>query len=146
VVRECDEDPPRNIERDNAKPVRDIPLPTTARRTKTHDEPAVNMPQVEEATGKSFIAKFQSHAKYYKWSEQDRVFQLKKSLTGTAAQALCTGGENATLTELIKLLHSSTGMEASYKLSAGGRNYARDGSSPTNPSRPCARIYDASCT
>jgi len=57
----------------------------------------------------SFIAKFESHANYYKWSEQDRVFQLKNSLTGTAAQALWTGGENATSTELIKLLHSRHG-------------------------------------
>jgi len=114
AVRECDEDPPCNIERADAGPVRDIPLPTTARRATTPDEP------VEEATSivapgdndkarkpaanrletyagqgasvESFIAKFESHAKYYKWSEQDRVFQLKNSLTGTAAQALWTGG------------------------------------------------------
>jgi len=54
----------------------------------------------------SFLAKFESHAKYFRWSEQDRVFQLKNSLTGTATHALWTGGENATSAELIKLLHS----------------------------------------
>jgi len=61
------------------------------------------------ASVESFLAKFESHAKYVKWSEQDRVFQLKNSLTGTAAQALWTGGENATSAELIQLLHSRHG-------------------------------------
>jgi len=37
------------------------------------------------------------------------VFQLKNSLTGTAAQALWTGGENAMFEELIKILHSRHG-------------------------------------
>jgi len=63
----------------------------------------------QEASVESFLAKFESHAKYFKWSEQDRVLQLKNSLTGTAAQALWTGGENATSAELIKLLHSRHG-------------------------------------
>jgi len=40
------------------------------------------------ASVESFLAKFENHAKYFKWSKQDRVFQLKNSLTGTAAQAL----------------------------------------------------------
>jgi len=85
LPRDSGEDPPRNIDRNTAGPVRDIPMPTPTRRTKTPDEPA------EEATGnydkprkpaanqletyagqgasvESFIAKFESHAKYYKWS------------------------------------------------------------------------------
>jgi len=56
-----------------------------------------------------FIAQFETHANYFLWDEQDRVFQLKNSLTGTAAQALWTGGENATSAELIQLLHSRHG-------------------------------------
>jgi len=126
LSRESGEGPSRTIDRKNPEPIRDIPTPTITRRTKTPDEPA------EEATGnddkprkptakwletfagqgasvESFLAKFESHAKYYKWSEQDRLFQLKNSLTGTAAQALWTGGENAVSAELIKLLHSRHG-------------------------------------
>jgi len=57
----------------------------------------------------SFLAKFESHATYFRQSEQDRVFQLKNSLTGTAAQALWTGGEHSTSAELIKILHSRHG-------------------------------------
>jgi len=39
----------------------------------------------------AFLAKFTSHATYFGWTERDRVFQLKNSLTGTAAQALWAG-------------------------------------------------------
>jgi len=48
------------------------------------------------ASVESFLAKFESHATYFCWSKQDTRFQLKNSLTGTAAQALWTGGELAT--------------------------------------------------
>jgi len=58
------------------------------------------------ASVESFLAKFESHAAYFWWSEKDRVFQLKNSLTGTAAQALWTGGEHATSAGLITILHS----------------------------------------
>jgi len=61
------------------------------------------------ASVESFIAQFETHTKYFQWKEEDRVFQLKNSLTGTAAQALWTGGENATSAELIQLLHSRHG-------------------------------------
>jgi len=91
VVRKGNEDPPRDIEKEDAGPVRDIHLPTTARRAKTPDEPAeeaigdndkarkpaANRLETYAGQGASvefFIAKFESHAKYYKWSEQDRVF------------------------------------------------------------------------
>jgi len=57
----------------------------------------------------SFIFQFESHAKYFQWTEQDRVFQLKNSLTGIAAQALWTGGEHSTSAELIQILHSGHG-------------------------------------
>jgi len=40
------------------------------------------------ASVESFLAKFESHAAYFGCIERDRVFQLKNSLTGTAAQAL----------------------------------------------------------
>jgi len=40
------------------------------------------------ASVEAFLAKFESHATYFEWGERDRVFQLKNSLTGTAAQAL----------------------------------------------------------
>jgi len=61
------------------------------------------------ASVESFLAKFESHAAYFGWSEKDRVFQLKNSLTGTAAQALLTGGENATSAGLNTILHSRHG-------------------------------------
>jgi len=61
------------------------------------------------ASVEAFLAKFESHATYFSWSERDRVFQLKNSLTGTAAQALWTGGENATSAGLITILHSRHG-------------------------------------
>jgi len=58
------------------------------------------------ASVESFIVQLETHAKYFQWKEEDRVFQLKNSLTGTAAQELWTGGENATSAEHIQLLHS----------------------------------------
>jgi len=61
------------------------------------------------ASVESFLAKFESHAAYFGWSEKDRVFQLKNSLTGTAAQALWTGGGNATSAGLITILHNRHG-------------------------------------
>jgi len=61
------------------------------------------------ASVESFITQFETHAKYFQWNEQDRVFQLKNRFTGTAAQALWTGGENATSPELIQLLHNRHG-------------------------------------
>jgi len=72
----------------------------------------LNLPKITDGQGasvESFIAQFETHAKYFQWKEKDRVFQLKNSLTGTAAQALWTGGENATSAELIQLLHSRHG-------------------------------------
>jgi len=133
-ARIWDEDRSPDHDRDHAgpprvaqqRPVRDVPVPPNAQPATTTDgseedatgdndklrKPAANRLETYAGQGasvESFIAKFESHAKYYKWSEQDRVFQLKNSLTGTAAQALWTGGENATLGELIKLLHSRHG-------------------------------------
>jgi len=54
----------------------------------------------------SFLAQFETHSKYFQWKEEDRVFQLKNSLTGIAAQTIWTGDEKATSAELIQLLHS----------------------------------------
>jgi len=118
--------PPLLRRKAQQRPVRGVPPPPTARPATTTDgseedttsdndksrKPAANRLETYAGQGasvESFIAKLESHAKYYKWSEQDRVFQLKNSLTETAAQALWTGGENATSGELIKLLHSRHG-------------------------------------
>jgi len=49
------------------------------------------------ASLESFPEKFESHSEYFKWTNQDRVFQLKKTLSGTAAQALRTGGKKTVL-------------------------------------------------
>jgi len=116
---------PLRGDRSTPEPKGEIPTPTPAHQTKTpdnkaeaptgHDDkqrkPAAKLESYagQGASVESFLAKFESHAKYFKWSEQDRVFQLKNSLTGTAAQALWTGGENATSAELIQLLHSRHG-------------------------------------
>jgi len=117
---------PPLADRSMPEPKHDIPTPTPAHRTKktdgnkaetatSHDDkPRKPAAKLESCAGQgasveSFLAKFESHAKYFRWSEQDRVFQLKNSLTGTVAQALWTGGENATSAELIKLLHSRHG-------------------------------------
>jgi len=93
--------------------------PTTANMTTndttgnddTKQKPAAKLESYagQGASLESFIAQFKSHAKYFKWTEQDRVFQLKNSLTGIAAQALWTGGEHATSAELIQILHSRHG-------------------------------------
>jgi len=80
------------------------------------------------ASVEAFIAQFETHAKYFQWKEEYRVFQLKNSLTGTAAQALWTGGENATDGTFL------------------GRNYAQGGGERMSPFRSCARTYAASCT
>jgi len=110
----------------------DIPTPTQARRPKKLDGKKVNTAtshddkprkpaeKLESYAGQGasvefFLAKFESHVTYFRWSEQDRVFQLKNSLTGTAAQALWTGGEHATFAKLIKLLHSRHGSKQQTK-------------------------------
>jgi len=55
-----------------------------------------------------FLAKFEEHSRYFQWGENDRVFQLKNSLTGTAAMVLWVGGANTT-SELIALLKDQHG-------------------------------------
>jgi len=96
-----------------------VPLPPTTGAEigvpKVSDElrrkPAAKLERYggQGASVESFIVQFETHAKYFQWKEEDRVFQLKNSLTGTAAQVLWTGGENATSAELIQLLHSRHG-------------------------------------
>jgi len=92
--------------------------PTTDVRTNdttgNNDKKRKPAAKLERYTGQgasveSFIAQFECHAKYFQWTKQDRVFQLKISLTGITAQALWTGGEHATSAELIQILHSRHG-------------------------------------
>jgi len=99
--------------REPTTPVAAQPLPTTGAEI-TEEKRRKSAANLEPYAGQgafveSFIAQFETHAKYFQWNEQDRVFQLKNSLTGTAAQALWTGGENATPAELIQLLQSRHG-------------------------------------
>jgi len=63
------------------------------------------------ASIEAFLAKFEEHSRYFQWGEDDRVFQLKNSLTGTAATVLWVGGANATTSELIALLKDQHGTE-----------------------------------
>jgi len=125
LPRESREGPPCIDDRETSEPKPDIPTPAPTRRTKTpdkasedvtghYDKPQKPGAKLERYAGQgtsvdSFLTKFESHAKYFKWSEQDTVFQLKNSLTGMAAQVLWIGGENTTSAELIKLLHSQNG-------------------------------------
>jgi len=93
------------------------------------------------ASVESFLAKFESHAAYVSWSEKDRLFQLKNSLTGTAAQALWTGGEHATSAGLITILHSQHGSKlqtARFWAELRARKRRKD-----EPSRSSAKIYAA---
>jgi len=52
----------------------------------------------------AFLAKYETHSRYYKWSEDDRVFHLKNCLTGPAATVLWACGKDASATQLIALL------------------------------------------
>jgi len=63
------------------------------------------------ASLEAFLAKFEEHARYFQWNEDDRVFNLKNSLTGTAATVLWAGGSNATASKLISLLKDQHGTE-----------------------------------
>jgi len=98
-------------DRSTPEPKQDIPMRTPAHRSKnsdgnketatSHDDkprkPAAKLESYagQGASVESFLDKlFESHAKYFRWSEQDKVFQLKNSLTRTTAQALWTGGQN----------------------------------------------------
>jgi len=59
----------------------------------------------------AFLAKFEAHAKYYEWVEEDRLFHLKNSLTGIVATILWTGGRQSTTLELVQLLKARFGNE-----------------------------------
>jgi len=93
--------PPAPVDVGTLEPKREPITPTAAQQITTTDT-KINSPtdndnkkrkpaaKLERYTGqgasvKSFIAQFETHAKYFQWTEQDRVFQLKNSLTGIAA-------------------------------------------------------------
>jgi len=98
-------------------PQEHTPKPSASKATDDEDKedkPRKPAAKLESYAGRgasleSFLAKFESHAKYFRWSEQDRVVQLQNILTGTAAQTLWTGGEHASSEELIKLFQSHHG-------------------------------------
>jgi len=52
----------------------------------------------------AFLAKYEEHSRYYKWNDDDRVFNLKNCLIGTAATVLWASGTHAMATHLIALL------------------------------------------
>jgi hypothetical protein len=57
----------------------------------------------------TFLAKLKNCAEYYNWDERDRLCHLKASLEGHAGQVLWEIGQDATESEVIKLLHNRFG-------------------------------------
>ena len=57
----------------------------------------------------TFLARFDNCARYFKWSEEDRLFQLCASLTGPAGQILWDAGTQTTVNEVERLLRNRFG-------------------------------------
>jgi len=80
------------------------------------DTMAKTMAKLEAYAGQgasleAFLAKFESHSRYFGWTEEDRLFQLPNSLTGTAATVLWAGGAQDSSAELIGLLKDQHGSD-----------------------------------
>jgi len=91
------------------EPIPDIPVPVVVRKQKTP------MAKLEAYAGQgasleAFLAKFESHSRYFGWTEEHRLFQLQNRLTGTAATVLWGGGgAQDSSAELIRLLKDQHG-------------------------------------
>lgn len=57
----------------------------------------------------TFLARFDSCAKYFHWNNEDKLFQLCASLEGPAGQILWDSGGHPTVEEVIRLLRSRFG-------------------------------------
>ena len=56
-----------------------------------------------------FIARFNNCARYFKWDEEDKLFQLCGSLSGPAGQILWDAGTQTTADEVMRLLRNRFG-------------------------------------
>jgi len=88
----------------------DIPAPVIVRKQKTP------MAKLEAYAGQgasleAFLAKFETHSRYFGWTEENRLFQLQNSLTGTAATVLWAGGAQNSSAEIIDLLKDQHGSD-----------------------------------
>ena len=54
----------------------------------------------------TFIARFNNCARYFKWDEEDKLFQLCASLSGPAGQILWDMGTQTTADEVMRLLRN----------------------------------------
>jgi len=92
------------------EPTPDIPVPVVVRKQKT---PMAKLEAYasQGASLEAFFAKFESHSRYFGWTEEDRLFQLQNSLTGTAAKVLWAGGAQDSSAELIGLLKDQHGSD-----------------------------------
>lgn len=57
----------------------------------------------------SFLAKFESCARYVGWTENDKRFQLQMCLTGAAAQILCEVAETDSVDKIVQVLRNRFG-------------------------------------
>ena len=55
----------------------------------------------------SFRIRFNACQKYYRWSEQESIFQLQAALTGRAAQVLEQISEDSDLHDIFELLNNT---------------------------------------
>src|SRR6266516_446033 len=73
---------------------------------------------------KSFLARYENFAQYFRWSPNDRLFHLKNSLGKKEAQILWDGGVYNTAEDLVALLkqrHGATNQSERYTLELKNR-------------------------
>ena len=57
----------------------------------------------------TFLAKFENCSDYYQWDERERLYHLRASLDGEAAQILCDIDKHSTADEVVQLLKKRFG-------------------------------------
>ena len=57
----------------------------------------------------TFLARFDNCARYFKWNEEDKLFQLCASLSGPAGQILWDAGTHTTVNEVERLRRNRFG-------------------------------------
>ena len=88
----------------------------------------------------TFLARFDNCARYFKWNEEDKLFQLCASLSGPAGQILWDAGTQTTVSEVGRLLRNRFGnINQAERFRADLRARRR------KPGEPLQKLYQDVC-
>ena len=88
----------------------------------------------------TFLARFDNCVRYFKWNEEDKLFQLCASLSGPAGQILWDAGTHTTVDEVERLLRNRFG-----NINQAERFRAELRARRRKPGEPLQKLYQDVC-